>query len=84
MRCEECGRVLKNAQMWQLGGDTHAPTSRSMRQLCWECREQATEPRITAAPVTGGADSADGAEDGPGDILAQANDIVREYEARNA
>ena len=32
MRCEECGRVLKNAHMWQLGGDINAPTSRSMRR----------------------------------------------------
>ena len=27
MRCEECGRVIDNA-----------PTSRSMLQMCWECR----------------------------------------------
>ncbi len=73
MRCEECGRVLKNAQMWQLGGDTHAPPSRSMRQLCWECREQATEPTAAVAPAASGA----------GDILTQAYEVVREYESRN-
>lgn len=38
MRCEECGRLMDNAEMWQLGGDRNAPTSRSMRQMCWECR----------------------------------------------
>jgi hypothetical protein len=38
MRCEECGRVIENNEMWQLGGDPNAPTSRSMLQMCWECR----------------------------------------------
>lgn len=77
MRCEECGRVLKNAQMWQLGGNAHAPTSRSMRQLCWECRERASAPAsvVTSAPVIA-ADSSDA-------ILAQAYDVVREYESRS-
>lgn len=74
MRCEECGRVLKNAQMWQLGGDINAPTSRSMRQLCWECREHAATQTV-AAPQ---------ADDSSDDILAQANEIVREYESRSA
>ncbi len=74
MRCEECGRVLKNAQMWQLGGDIHAPTSRSMRQLCWECRERASAPKNAVAFA---ADSSDA-------ILAQACDVVREYESRSA
>lgn len=77
MRCEECGRVLKNAQMWQLGGDIHAPTSRSMRQLCWECRERAAEPAAVAAPGASNASS-------NGDILAQAYEIMREYEAHGA
>lgn len=77
MRCEECGRVLKNAQMWQLGGDAHAPTSRSMRQLCWECRERASAPvGVVASAPADAADSSDA-------ILAQAYDIVREYESRS-
>lgn len=42
MRCEECGRVIENAEMWQLGGDPKAPTSRSMRQMCWNCRTSFT------------------------------------------
>lgn len=74
MRCEECGRVLKNAQMWQLGGDAHAPTSRSMRQLCWECRERAAAPAEAVAVTTISSD----------DILAQACEVVREYESRSA
>jgi hypothetical protein len=41
MRCDECGRPIKNAEMWQLAGDPQAPTSRSMQQLCWDCREKA-------------------------------------------
>ena len=72
MRCEECGRVLKNAQMWQLGGDINAPTSRSMRQLCWECRERASATT---------EEQADGSSD---DVLAQADEIVREYVSRGA
>ncbi|HEX2347918.1 MAG TPA: hypothetical protein VHI51_05715 [Ktedonobacterales bacterium] len=75
MRCEECGRVLKNAQMWQLGGSVNAPTSRSMRQLCWECRERA---------AASAGDAVDNAADSSNDILAQADRVVREYESRSA
>lgn len=51
MRCEKCGRPMKNAEMWQLGGNREAPTSRSMRQLCWDCRTEMEqhgerEPRL--------------------------------------
>ena len=74
MRCEECGRVLKNAQMWQLGGSTNAPTSRSMRQLCWECRERA---------ASSAGDAVDKAADSSNDILEQAYRVVREYESRS-
>jgi hypothetical protein len=45
MRCEECGRVMENAEMWQLGGDRNAPTSWSMRQMCWECRAKVEPAR---------------------------------------
>ncbi len=45
MRCEECGRVIDNAEMWRLGGDPNAPTSRSMLQTCWECRMKGTPKR---------------------------------------
>ena len=38
MRCEECGRIIENEEMWRLGGAPGAPTSRSMLQMCWECR----------------------------------------------
>jgi hypothetical protein len=43
MRCEHCGRPIKNAEMWKLGGDREAPTSRSMQSLCWDCRTQAEQ-----------------------------------------
>lgn len=78
MRCEECGRILKNAQMWQLGGSTSAPTSRSMRQLCWECRERAAR---SATSVDGAEEFAAGSSN---DILAQAYAVVREYESRTS
>ena len=68
MRCEKCGRPMKNAQMWQLGANPNAPTSRSMRQLCWECREQAAQPVETGAMPS---------------ILAEAYDVIRLYEARS-
>ncbi len=70
MRCEQCGRVLKNAHMWQLGGDLNAPASRSMRQLCWECRERAAAPE----PERG---------EGSNSILEEAYAIVREVESRS-
>lgn len=38
MRCEECGRIIENEEMWRIGGDPNAPTSRSMLQMCWDCR----------------------------------------------
>lgn len=41
MRCEQCGRPMKNAEMWQLSGDREAPSARSLRQLCWDCRQEA-------------------------------------------
>lgn len=68
MRCEECGRPMKNAQMWQLGGDPHAPTSRSMRQLCWDCRT-AAEQVTTQEEVAS--------------VVLEAADIVDQYEARH-
>lgn len=74
MRCEECGRVIKNAHMWQLGGDIHAPASRSMRQLCWECRERAAVPE----------DERNTRDNSSDDVLAQADDVVRAYIARTA
>jgi hypothetical protein len=52
MRCEECGRPIKNAEMWQLGADRNAPTSRSMRQLCWDCREKLEQPSLRAISTT--------------------------------
>lgn len=76
MRCEQCGRMLKNAHMWQLGGDHNAPMSRSMRQLCWDCRERATNPANERAE----ADSSERANS----VLAQAYAIVMEYESRDA
>ncbi|MDE3230439.1 MAG: hypothetical protein KGO05_11200 [Chloroflexota bacterium] len=74
MRCEECGRVIKNAHMWQLGGDIHAPTSRSMRMLCWECRERASLPEDERAA----------SDDSSDDVLAQADEVVRAYVSRTA
>ncbi|HEX6543095.1 MAG TPA: hypothetical protein VF040_15170 [Ktedonobacterales bacterium] len=55
MRCEECGRVIENEEMWRLGGDPNAPTSRSMLQMCWECRTRgvpAYQQKAQATPST--------------------------------
>lgn len=70
MRCEQCGRVLKNAYMWRLSGDQNAPMSRSMRLLCWDCRESDT-----------GAERASQVD--ANSILAQAYAIVQEVESRD-
>ena len=62
MRCENCGRPMMNTELWQLGSDPKAPTSRSMRTLCWECRKtegqgtQATT-RETRASITAEQDA---------------------------
>jgi hypothetical protein len=49
MRCEKCGRDMKNAELWQLATDPKAPTSWSMQQLCWDCRQH---PEREAQPET--------------------------------
>jgi hypothetical protein len=69
MRCEQCGRALKNAQMWRLSGDQSAPMSRSMRLLCWDCRES-------------DGDLKPAHQDESNSILAQAYAIVQEVESR--
>jgi hypothetical protein len=50
MRCDICGRSMSNAEMWKLAGDRDAPTSRSMRTLCWDCRTKAAQGEETATP----------------------------------
>jgi hypothetical protein len=74
MRCEECGRVIENAEMWQLGGDPNAPTSRSMRQMCWECRTAFKPARSEAqtAPETNGSLSEA--------VIAEINEAARAFE----
>ena len=59
MRCEQCGRDMKNAELWQLATDPKAPTSWSMRQLCWDCRqhpEKASENASQLEVTTGNGD----------------------------
>ena len=63
MRCEECGREIKNAELWQLAGDPNAPTSRSMRQLCWDCRKQ----------------MAAGADQEPAPVLSEAAEVLKRH-----
>jgi hypothetical protein len=46
---------MENAELWQLGGDRNAPTSWSMRQMCWECRtkvEKVESDPQRATPTT--------------------------------
>lgn len=69
MRCEECGRPMKNAQLWQLAGDPNAPTSRSMRQLCWDCREAAEKA------ASGVSESS---------VVLEAVEVIRQYDAGQA
>lgn len=68
MRCEHCGRAIRNAEMWLLASDRVAPSSLSMRTLCRTCRQSPT----ARAAARRSAQS----------ILAQAVDVVRQYHAR--
>jgi hypothetical protein len=43
MRCEQCGRDIRNAEMWQLSDRNTTPTPRTMRTLCRQCREAPAE-----------------------------------------
>lgn len=52
MRCENCGREIDNAQLWQLGADPKAPSAWSMRVLCWDCREHPQGSASTSASPT--------------------------------
>jgi hypothetical protein len=60
MRCEKCGRDMKNAELWQLATDPKAPTSWSMQQLCWDCRQHPERATQTEAEIGGGQPEADG------------------------
>ena len=40
MRCEECGRLLTNAELWRLAWVREAPIGRSLRLLCAQCRRR--------------------------------------------
>jgi hypothetical protein len=65
MRCEDCGRAIRNAEMWQLAGGRDVPSSRSMRTLCRQCREAATTAtKATTAHY----------------VQRQAEEIVRRYQ----
>lgn len=69
MRCDECGRHMTNAELWRLAGTPDAPTSTSMRHLCWECRDKGAR-----------ADSLDSGAT----IIREAIEAVRRYEATHA
>jgi hypothetical protein len=53
--------------MWQLGGDRDAPPSRSMKSLCWTCRE-AMSPLEKSLSVDE-------------TVIEQAREVVRSYES---
>ena len=65
---------MENAEMWQLGGNRSAPTSRSMRQVCWDCREKA-EAAGESSAVEAGADAR---------VVAEATEVVKQAEANQA
>jgi hypothetical protein len=67
MRCEDCGRTIQNAEMWQLSGDRGAPPAKSMKSLCWTCRE-AMSPLERPLPLEGA-------------VVEQARAVVRGYES---
>jgi hypothetical protein len=68
MRCEQCGREIRNAEMWQLTDRNMTPTPRTMRTLCRQCRHA----------------SAQGSTQGPRNgILVEAYEVVERYRAAN-
>lgn len=74
MRCAECGRLMTNAEIWQLCNNPHAPPPRSMQIVCWDCRlAPPTEPRPPAEHPA--------AEDVAGGVVEQAIEVVRDYNA---
>lgn len=58
MRCQECGREISNSELWLLTSTRTAPTARTMRDLCWNCRakltDAATEAAMAAAAIPAG------------------------------
>lgn len=38
MRCNLCGRMMSNAELWHLAGNRNAPSSTAMSIQCWSCR----------------------------------------------
>jgi hypothetical protein len=59
--------------MWQLGGDHNAPAARSLRQLCWDCREREAKSEVTPAN-----------DERFEALLAEAYAVVLEAESRDA
>ncbi len=62
MRCEGCGRDIRNAEMWQLSGGRNAPSARTMRVLCRGCRVSVNTVGVASRGQ---------------DVVDQANEIVR-------
>ncbi len=77
MRCENCGRMMKSAELWRLATDPKAPTSRSMRQMCWDCRLQPAG----AASASQNAQAKAGVGAIRSTVLDEAYAIVSAYEA---
>ncbi len=73
MRCEECGRPMKNAELWRLATDPQAPTSRSMRYMCWDCRKQSSSA-TSDTPATSASHHI-------APVVAEAAEVVERYEA---
>jgi hypothetical protein len=65
MRCQQCGREIRNAEMWRLTDRNATPTPRNMRTLCRQCREAPVE---SASRARGG-------------ILLEASEIVARYQS---
>ncbi|HEV2406035.1 MAG TPA: hypothetical protein VGR88_11300 [Ktedonobacterales bacterium] len=55
--------------MWQLGGNPSAPTSRSMRQVCWDCRQTS---EAGADPIAK-----------PEGVIAEATEVVKQFETNH-
>ena len=66
MRCQQCGREIRNAEMWRLTDRNATPTPRNMRTLCRHCREANADYATVQAR---------------GGVLLEASDIVVRYQS---
>jgi len=70
---------MKSAELWRLATDPKAPTSRSMRQMCWDCRLQPAGATSASKPTQ--AQASERGDSIRSTVIDEAYAIVAAYEA---